>query len=105
MHISVKMSRRDDVRIVLPGPLLPGSVSTAFARCGKTGCKCHSDASQRHGPYYRWTGLIDGKKTTVTLSEDEVDECERRIKNFKRLQATLAKMLKAALDTAPWTQR
>ena len=105
MHTSVKMSRRDEILLVSPGPLLPGSVSTAFARCGKTACKCREDASQRHGPYYRWTGLIDGKKTTVTLSEAEAEECGRRIKNFKKLQATLAKMLKAAIDTAPWTQR
>lgn len=105
MHIGVKMSTRDEIRLTSPGPILPGSVTTAMARCGKTTCKCREDPSQRHGPYYRWTGLIDGKKTTVTLTAEEAKECQRRIRNLQKLQAMLAKIVRAALQTAPWTQR
>lgn len=76
-----------------------------MARCGKKNCRCHEDPSQRHGPYYRWTGLIDGKKTTVTLTQDEAKECQRRIQNLKKLKATLAKIVQSSLDTAPWTER
>jgi hypothetical protein len=76
-----------------------------MARCGKRTCRCRDDLSQRHGPYYRWTGFIDGKKTTITLTQEEAMECRRRIKNLKKLQAMLAKLIKAALDAAPWAQR
>jgi len=76
-----------------------------MARCGKKNCRCHKDPSQRHGPYYRWTGLIDGKQTTITLTPNEAKECQRRIQNLKKLKATLAKLVKTALDTAPWTER
>jgi hypothetical protein len=76
-----------------------------MARCGKQTCKCREDPSQRHGPYYRWTGIIDGKKTTVTLTQEEAQACQQRIKNFKKLQARLAKVITVALEAAPWTQR
>ena len=105
MHYDVKMPVASEIQLNSPAPILPGSVSTAMARCGKKTCKCHENLSQRHGPYYRWTGLIDGKRKTVTLTRVEAKECQRRIKNFKKLQAALAKIVKAALKTAPWTDR
>lgn len=105
MYNSIKMSSASAIHLISPGPILPGSVSTAMARCGKQTCKCWEDPSQRHGPYYRWTGIIDGKKTTVTLTQEEAQACQQRIKNFKKLQARLAKVITVALETAPWTQR
>jgi hypothetical protein len=105
MTKSVKGSAEDEIKITFSGPILPGSVSTAMARCAKKTCKCRDDPSQRHGPYYRWTGLIDGKKTTVTPAPEEAKECQRRIKNFKKPQAVPAKMVQAALEAAPRTQR
>lgn len=105
MHNSIKMSSANNIHLSSPGPILPGSVSTARARCGKPTCKCREDPAHRHGPYYRWTGIIDERKTTVTLTQEEAKECVRRIKNFKKLQVRLATVINAALETAPWTQR
>jgi len=93
------------IHLRAPGPILPGSVSTARARCGKQTCKCRNDPTHRHGPYYRWTGIIDEKKTTVTLTQEEAKECVQQIKNFKKLQTRLATVIKGALATAPWTRR
>jgi hypothetical protein len=93
------------IKISASIPLLPGTISTAKAKCGQKTCKCHTSPKYLHGPYYRWTGLIDGKKTTVTLTKDEARECSRRIKNWKKLQEKIAKIKENAFDAAPWNTR
>ena len=101
------MSRDKKQKITLSavGPVLPGTVSTAMAKCGKANCRCKTDPEFLHGPYYRWTGAIDGKQTTITLSEEEAEECLRRIKNWKKLQGKIALIRDQALARAPWNER
>jgi hypothetical protein len=92
------------VTITSPGRILPGTISTVHAKCGKPTCRCHQDPNYSHGPYYRWTGWIDGRATTKTVSEDIAQECQRRIENYKELQKKIEKTVADALDQAPWTQ-
>lgn len=87
------------------GPILPGSVSTARSRCGKARCACKLRPPRLHGIYYRWTGLIEGKRTTKTVSKGVAQECRRRIRNYRRLQRDIEKLLRTALANAPWTSR
>lgn len=96
---------RPKITITVPGPVLPGTISTAIAKCGKANCSCQTDPARRHGPYYRWTGLMDGKQTTVTLTKREAEECSRRIKNWSRLQQRIALIRDQALASAPWKDR
>jgi len=93
------------ILINVPGPVLPGTVSTAFAKCGKKTCKCHKDGQYLHGPYFRWTGFIDGKRTTVTLTKEEAAKCEQHIKNWRRLQEKLNMIAEKAIAMAPWNLR
>jgi len=87
-------------------PILSGSVSTAESQCGKEPCVCKKKRSpELHGIYYRWTGFIEGKRTTKTLSKEEALECKRRIKNFRKLQKEIDSLLRAALASAPWAAR
>jgi hypothetical protein len=86
-------------------PLLPGSLSTARSTCGKPQCPCHHDPAKLHGLYYRWTGVLQGKRTTKTLSRAEAAECRARIKNYRQLQKALAQLLRQALKEAPWERR
>ena len=74
------------VIITSPGPILPGTISTSHGKCGKPTCRCHQDPKYLHGPYYRWTGWINGKPTTKTISEEIARECQKRIENYKELQ-------------------
>jgi hypothetical protein len=84
-------------------PILPGSISTANSRCGTKGCACKKRRSpQLHGTYYRWTGFIDGKRTTKTISKEVALECKRRIKKLRRLQQQIDALLTEALRSAPW---
>jgi hypothetical protein len=86
-------------------PLLPGSLSTARSKCGKPQCACHKDPAQRHGVYYRWTGILEGKRTTKTLSKEEARECQVRIKNYRELQKVIGNLVRQSLKNAPWETR
>jgi hypothetical protein len=93
------------IKIIFDGPILSGTVSTAWAKCGKPNCKCKTDPKELHGPYYRWTGKIDGKQTTKTISKEVASECQSRIKNYRELQKKLERLLKDAIRSAPWATK
>ena len=86
-------------------PLLPGSVSTAASTCGKPHCACKAHPPKLHGVYYRWTGFLQGRRTTKTLSKELAQECQRRIKNYRKFQRQIEKILAQALAEAPWNER
>src|SRR5580765_3055284 len=89
--------------ITVDWPILPGSISTANSQCGTEGCACRKKRLPRlHGTYYRWTGFIDGKRTTRTISKEAAAECKRRIKRFRKLQRELDALLAEAVKAAPW---
>ena len=69
-------------------------------KCGKPSCRCHQDPKYLHGPCYRWTGWINGKPTTKTISEEIACECQKRIENYKELQKKIDKTVANALDQA-----
>jgi hypothetical protein len=83
-------------------PILPGSISPSYLACGKSNCSCAGTKPVLHGPYYRWTGLIDNKRKTITLHSSIVEECQKRIENYKKLLLEFEKVKKAALKNAPW---
>jgi hypothetical protein len=84
-------------------PILPGSISTAKSKCGQPNCACKRKKSPLlHGTYYRWTGVIRGKRTTKTISKEAAQECKRRIRSFRQLQKQIDTLLVDALDNAPW---
>lgn len=75
---SKKLTGANKITIVAEGPILPGSVSTAKSQCGKPNCACKASPPKLHGTYYRWTGFLNGKRTTKTISKEAAEECERR---------------------------
>ena len=103
MYIYIRMSRKKGkIIIVAEGPILPGSISTAASQCGKSNCACKASPPKLHGPYYRWTGFIKGKRTTKAISQKVAEECARRIKNYRDLQTKLEQIVEDALANAPW---
>ncbi len=104
MYIYIKMQAPKSKNMILqiPWPLLPGSLSTAWSTCGKPNCPCKAKPPKLHGVYYRWTGFLAGKRTTKTLTKAQAQECQRRIKNYRRLQKKLDQILSVALAQAPW---
>jgi hypothetical protein len=88
--------------IEIEWPILSGSLSTAQSRCGKHGCACKRRSPRLHGTYYRWTGFLDGKRTTKTISKEVAQECARRIRNLRKLQKEIDDLIREATRTAPW---
>jgi hypothetical protein len=79
-----------------------GSISEAYAKCGNKNCRCQTNKKYLHGPYYRWTGFIKGKRTTKTLTETQMKECLIRIKNFKLFQNKIDELINESIKNAPW---
>lgn len=100
--MQAKMSKKIALHITLP--LLPGSLSTARSTCGKPNCACKAKPPKLHGPYYRWTGFLQGKRTTKTLTPAQARECQRRIRNYHALEKQLRQVLRQALKEAPWNE-
>lgn len=90
------------ITFIFTGPVLSGSISTAKSRCGKPNCVCKAKKPKLHGPFYRWTGVIDGKRTTKTISKEQARECERRLTNYRKMQEKIDEILDNALENAPW---
>jgi hypothetical protein len=85
-------------------PLLPGSLSTARSTCGKPNCACKAKPPKLHGPYYRWTGFLNGKRTTRTLTPEQARQCRQHIANFRALEGQIQHLVGQALKAAPWNQ-
>ena len=100
--MQAKNAKTLTLRITLP--LLLGSLSTARSTCGKPNCACKAKPPKLHGPYYRWTGFLQGKRTTKTLSPEQARECRKRIGNYHSLEKQIRQLLRHALQEAPWTQ-
>src|SRR5262245_65555244 len=77
--------RRLAERLVPTGLISSGSVSTRYAPCGKLGCRCHSDPSQLHGPYWQWTTKVNGKTVTRNLNQRQASLYQEWIANRRRL--------------------
>src|SRR5487761_1260821 len=78
------------------GMIQAGSVTRRFTRCGSPGCRCHTAASKRHGPYYQWTTKVQNKTVTKTLSENEAAIYQEWIANDRRLRALVKEMREVA---------
>src|SRR6266446_5184741 len=107
MYIYIRMQAKkankiNSIILAVEVPLLPGSLSTAKSTCGKPNCACKGHPPKLHGVYYRWTGFLQGKRTTKTLSKEVAQECQRRLRNYRKFQKQVEKILAQALMEAPW---
>ncbi len=104
MYIYIRMQAKKThlINLKIQLPVLPGSLSTAASTCGKPNCACKAHPPKLHGLYYRWTGFLQGKRTTRTLTKEQAQECRRRIQNYRKLQRQIDGILAQALAQAPW---
>lgn len=74
------------------GLIASGSVVHRHTRCSTTGCRCHANPPQLHGPYYQWTAKVDGKTVTRRLTEQEANLYKNWITNDRHLRTLITKM-------------
>jgi hypothetical protein len=88
---------KTNAQIAALGLPLPGSLVERRTRCGNTGCRCHGNPPQLHGPYLAWTRKVDNKTVTRTLDTTLADALRPLMENSRRLHelttelATLAR--------------
>ncbi len=90
------------IEIIVDGPILHGCVSTLKSSCGKPNCACKANPPKLHGPYYQWSGLINGRITSRKISKDIAEECQRKINNYKKLQKKIKDLLNEELKNVQW---
>ena len=77
---------------------LPGSLVERRTRCGNTGCRCHADPPQLHGPYLTWTRKVEGKTVTRTLDTAQADALRPLLDNSRRLRELTTELEALALQ-------
>ncbi len=87
------------------GPILKGSVSARYTRCGQDRCACQNDPPQLHGPYWQWTTSVNGKTVARRLSDEERQIYQQWVDNRKRLEALIREMHELALNAASNAQK
>jgi hypothetical protein len=76
---------------------LPGSLVERSTRCGNTGCRCHGDPPQPHGPYLTWTRKVDNKTVTRTLDLAQAERLRPLLNNSRRLRELVSELEALAL--------
>jgi hypothetical protein len=57
--------------------------------CGRKNCKCATDPAERHGPYYEWSRLKDGKLRHKIVTPVQAQLLKTAISNRREIQALL----------------
>ena len=54
-----------------PQPMRRGSLSERYVKCSKVNCACQQEPQARHGPYYSWTRVVQGKTHSRFLTAEQ----------------------------------
>ena len=57
--------------------LCSGTLLERTKVCGRPGCRCAQDPLARHGPYYEWGHLKDGKLVHRVITPQQAAYCSR----------------------------
>ena len=91
------------------GFALPGSLIERSARCGKANCGCRADPPRLHGPYHQWTRKIDGKTSTINLTDEQYERYGSWFAEAQRLRRLFNELEQLSLRLASraenWTTR
>jgi hypothetical protein len=78
------------------GFIVAGSVALRPNTCGKSGCRCHGDPPQPHGPYWQWTAKVEGRTVNRRLTDREAELYKKWIANDRHMREVVAKMREIA---------
>lgn len=84
----IKQLRRQILAMDL---LCPGSIVERFNTCGRPQCRCASDPSERHGPYYIWSRRENGRLVQTVVSPDQAKVLQRAIRQHRKVLDLLAR--------------
>jgi hypothetical protein len=81
-------------RFHIPDHLLPGSLSLSRLRCGKPSCHCAQAEDPGH-PIWTYTFMSDGKKRTLHVPKELVEEVQKRVAAGRQFQDAVREVLTA----------
>jgi hypothetical protein len=79
-------------QILQIGFIMEGSLSKRYLTCGKPLCRCLSDPTHRHGPYYQLTWKRNGRTVAKFIPESLALQYEEWIRNRQSFSKILIKM-------------
>lgn len=69
--------------------LCSGTLVERMKRCGKPSCRCASDPQARHGPYYEWGHMHEGKLVHRSVSAEQAAVLRLAIANYRKVRELL----------------
>ena len=79
------------------GDLHPGAVSQQFNICGNPRCRCKTDPTARHGPYYQLSYAWRRKSTTRFVRKEDLAEVRQQVRNYHRLRQLIDRWVTLAI--------
>lgn len=80
------------------GFIAQGSITQRYLTCGTKGCACHSDPSQRHGPYLYWTTKVQGKTVSKVLKGETAQLMQQWVNNRIELDSIIEQLREISLE-------
>ena len=80
--------------------LCSGSLVSRTKLCGKPTCRCATDPSARHGPYFEWTRLDKGRMVHRVLTREQAEFIRRAIANHRTIRRLLRRWEQETLRAA-----
>lgn len=74
-----------------------GTLLRRYKTCGRSECRCARDPDARHGPYFEWSRMENGRLAHTTLSAEEGAKVAKAIRNYRRLRRLLRVWERASL--------
>ncbi len=68
------------------GVFRKGSITERWMTCGNPICKCKTDITKQHGPYYWWTTKERGRTQAIIVPKEFLSEARIYLKNYKQLK-------------------
>ena len=66
--------------------LCSGTMLKRMKVCGKPGCRCAKDLDARHGPYFEWGHMVDGKLVHRVVSPEQAAKLQIAIENYRKVK-------------------
>ena len=79
---------------------LPGTLVERRIRCGKPACRCATDPTALHGPYFSWTRKVNGKTVTRLLSAAQAERYRDWFANARRIRELAGELEALSLEIA-----
>ena len=85
--------------------IVTGTLLRRTKVCGRANCRCASDPSARHGPYYEWNRRQDGRLVHRVIPGELARRVQHALENDRQIRALLAQWeqetVKELLDPDP----